>query len=137
MVNFGDKNCLGCHFLECGHNGKKIPAPSMLRRGIINSEENSHIRYMQMGYTMSFGCHRGIWDTELDSRSAWETELIQKNRGACLRWPFTEQMTFETAKELQQRAHDERALTISRRALWVTVAALILNALIELIRLIL
>ncbi len=135
------KVCTNCHFLgkQHKHQPHDEGVPFFLNDDERKSIQNGNVEFISEGYAIR--CLKGVWDQRFyDKEISLSSVLNSKERNnKCFFYPYDEGLSFSAAEELQKRHQDHEQLRRSNRytriGLWVASGALMINAIIGIIKL--
>ncbi|MCP4703699.1 MAG: hypothetical protein GY865_03735 [candidate division Zixibacteria bacterium] len=133
--------CTNCHFLGKQHShqahdeGVAFYLDEEERQSIKNDKKN----FISESY--SCRCLMSVWDQRFNDSDAPLLDIINKKerKNKCFFFPYNEGTSFEAAKELQKRSQEHEQLNKSNKytriGLWVASGALLINAIVGVIKL--
>jgi U3 small nucleolar RNA-associated protein 14 len=133
--------CANCHFLAKEH--REPNTGRVLSFSVSDKErhkaKNSINEFVNESYSLK--CHMGVWDEGISPDKEGRIDRVNnvERMGLCFFYPYNQSMMFDAAMELQKREQEYRQVKLSnmytRVGLWVASGALLVNAIIGLIRL--
>lgn len=135
------KVCRNCHFLgkQHSHQAHNEGVSFYLHKEERGSLNRNDVRFISENYAIR--CLMGVWDQRFNDSSIPVLQIINNTPrdNACFFYPYNEGTTFEVAKELEKRTKEyaqlKRSNKYTRIGLWVASGALLLNALVGVVRL--
>ncbi len=128
-------NCNNCHFLS-----KEYVEDNTGRRlnFAVSEEDRKQIEIQKKNPIKAWystECHMGVWREGATKKENFFELVVKKKRNNCFFFPYQGDMQFKAAEVLQKREQDNKELKQSnmytRIGLWVAAGALLLNALIN------
>jgi hypothetical protein len=132
-------NCSSCHFLSKEHRGPDGQPLAFT----LSADDRTKLK-IEPGkiferYTLC--CHMGVWDEAVSGTNVDRASVINQmeRHQRCFHFPYDSAMLFGAAKELQKRQSEneqlKRSYAYTRIGLWVAAGALVVNVLIEFLKL--
>ena len=134
------KTCRGCHFLakEYREEGTdrllSFSLDAAARNGMKSDPANAVKQYF------SLKCHFGVWDEGVAGSVQERDKVVNQmdRSNACFYFPYRTGMLFSAAETMQRRDAENTQLKRShfytRLGLWIAAGALLVNAVIAVIR---
>lgn len=130
------QHCIDCHFLVKELRGNPVPVPTL----DVTREERVHARFGDYSWHKdhyAIACTMGVWDEghnfDPSQKHAILTGLDRRN--FCFFWKYRPGMLLPAARVLQERAEEERHARRDRLltivGLWIAVAALVVQILLQ------
>jgi hypothetical protein len=131
------KLCRKCHFLGKQHSHQTHDEGVSFY--LHKEEPRNDMKFISENYAIR--CLMGVWDQRFNDSKTPILQMINNTPrdNTCFFYPYNEGTTFEVAKELEKRTKEhaqlKRSNKYTRVGLWVAAGALLLNALVDIIRL--
>lgn len=128
--------CVDCHFFITEVRAGRDPSPSVVTK---ENREKSRANDYSWHTHGSIACYMGVWDQggQFDMAKRHEVIVMTERQDFCFFWPYHPGMFLPAARELQQREmarkEADRGLRLTRRSLYVAVAALVASAALTLL----
>ena len=133
--------CRNCHFFAKEYREENTGRA--LSFSVSTKERNKiemgDIDAVKSHYSLK--CQRGVWDEGISLEKENRLCLLNKigRKNTCFFFPYNPNMMFSAASELQKRAQENQQLKRSnmytRIGLWVAALALLINAVVNLLKL--
>ena len=136
------KNCVNCMYLITGYPKGRFDE----RESCLGEYERDKIRNKDFSWKINerdLSCHYGVWSELLEEviPNFATFEELTKERKICLFYPFSNELLLPGAVELQKHEAEYKAKSSSNRyttiGLFIAAAGLLLNSIIQIIRLVL
>ena len=139
-MNTPRRACVDCHFFIIEVRAGRESSPSVVAE---ENREKSRVNNYGWHTHGSIACYCGVWDQggQFDMEKRHEVIVLTEREDFCFFWPHHPGMFLPAARELQAREmarkEADRGLRLTRRSLYIAVAALAVSASLSLLNIVL